>query len=324
MTYILTWMPRRWRTWAHAIARVKADYRSIHGRPLSLLRPRRFSEKIQWRKLFELDPIFATITDKVAARTIVTERVGPGRQAPLLWVGDDPDAIPFDELTPPYVLKSTHASGHVLIVRSNDTLDVDAVRKTARDWLRYCHGTVVNEPAYINLPRRLIAERLLSGVDGAPPIERRVFVYDGRAEFIRSTTADAAGRPQFGDVHSRDWIHLPITWDSPCNPVALPRPRQLPEIIRLAECLGAGLSHCRVDIYDCGDTLWIGELTLYSQSGLVPYGHPDDDVTLGSPWKIRLAIPRALWAIIFRRWEIVPNFNHGALEPPCPPASNGR
>jgi hypothetical protein len=292
--------------WAAIIIRVRNNYRDFTGRTPSLLRPRRFTEKIQWRKLFELDPIFAVLTDKLAARDFVTARVGPGRQAALLWVGSDPDAIPFDRLAPPYVLKSTHASGQVLIVRDPAALDVAAARATARDWLAYRHGALLNEPAYINLTPRLIVERLLTRPDGTPPPEQKVYVYGGRAIFIRTNTPDADGHPIFGDVHTTDWTWLPITWERPVHPVRPPRPARLAEIIELAERLAAGLSHCRVDIYDCDDAPMVGELTLYSQSGMVIYPDPAQDFTLGAPWKIRWPMLRAIWTVAVRRWEIPP------------------
>jgi hypothetical protein len=292
--------------WALVVRRVRADYRHVTGRAPSLLRPRRFSEKMQWRKLFELDPTFAVLSDKLAARDFVATRIGPGRQADLLWAGNDPEAIPFDRLVPAYALKSTHASGHTIIVRDPAALDVAAARAAARGWLTYCHGTVVNEPAYIHLPRRLIVERLLRRPDGTPPLEQKVYVFDGRAIFIRTNTFDANGRPRFGDVYSRDWTRLPIAWDIPAHPVPPPRPARLAEIIELAERLGAGLSHCRVDIYDCGDTLTVGELTLYSQSGLAVYADPAHDFALGAHWTIRWPMLRAFWAVAVRRWEIRP------------------
>jgi hypothetical protein len=127
-------------------------------------------------------------------------RIGPGRQADLLWVGDDPDAIPFDRLVPSYVLKSTHAAGQAIIVRDLAALNVAAARTAARGWLAYCHGTSTNEPAYTHLPRRLIVERLVQCPNGTPPPEQKVHVFGGRAVFIRTTTPDACGQPRFGDV----------------------------------------------------------------------------------------------------------------------------
>jgi hypothetical protein len=221
-------------------------------------------------------------------------------------VGDDPDAIPFDRLAPPYALKSTHASGQTIIVRDLAALDVPAARAVARDWLAHCHGTSMTEPAYIHLTPHLIVERLLVLPDGKPPPEQKVYVFDGRAILIRTNTPDAVGHPRFGDVHSRDWTWLPIRWECPAHPVPPSRPARLAEILELAERLGAGISHCRVDIYDCGDTLMVGELTLYSQSGLVIYPDPAHDFALGALWKIRWPMLRAFWTVAVRRWEILP------------------
>jgi len=285
---------------------VRADYRALNGRAPALLRPRRFSEKMQWRKLFELDPVFAVLSDKLAARAFVAACIGPGRQADLLWVGDDPDAIPFDRLTPPYVLKSTHGWAQVIFVRDAAALDAAAARAAARGWLAYCHGSATNEPAYIHVPRRLIVERLVRLPDGAAPPERKVYVFNGRAAVIRTNTPDATGQPRFGDAHLCDWTRLPITWGSPAHPLPLPRPARLGEIISLAERLGAGLSHCRVDIFDCGDMLVVGELTLYSQSGLVVYSDPAFDFVLGAHWTIRRPMLRALRQVAVGRWEIRP------------------
>jgi hypothetical protein len=292
--------------WALVIRRVWLDYRHVYDRAPALLRPRRFSEKMQWRKLFELDPRFAILSDKLAARDFVAARIGPGWQADVLWVGNDADAIPFDRLVPPFVLKSTHASGQVIIVRDLAGLDMAAARAAARGWLAYCHGTSMNEPAYVHLAHRLVVERLLLHPDGTAPLEHRVSVFDGRVAFIRTTTSDANGRPCFGDVHDCDWTRLPITWESPAHPVPPPRPARLAEMIELAERLGAGLSQCRVDIYDCGDRLMVGEITLYSQSGLVVYADPAHDFAMGEPWIISRPMLRAFRAVALGRWEIRP------------------
>jgi hypothetical protein len=291
-------------TWLRVIARVCIEYRRKHGRMPALLRPRRFTEKMQWRKLFELEPCFAVISDKLAARDFVAARIGAGRQAALLWAGDDPDAIPFDRLVPPYVLKSTHAAGQTIIVRDANALDANAARSAARGWLAYCFGSANCEPAYICVPRRLVVEQLLVDAHGAAPIERRVFVFDGHATIIQTTVVGANGLLRTPAFHSRDWERLPIRLSSVPDEIPPVRPKLLGDIIGLAERLGAGLSHCRVDIYDCGDTLTIGEVTLYSWSGMSPFHDPAQDLAMGAHWKIRHPALRALRAVAFGRWEI--------------------
>jgi hypothetical protein len=129
--------PARIYQWRVAIHRVRAAYAHAHnGRKPRLLRPRRFTEKMQWRKLFDLNPIYAVISDKLAVRDFIATRVGTDVLVPLLWVGNDPSAVPFDAFDPPYVIKSTHASGRVLIVRQRQDADVDAAVATFRDWLQ--------------------------------------------------------------------------------------------------------------------------------------------------------------------------------------------
>ena len=59
---------RRWWCWLWIIGRVWRRYNHHMGRGPHLFRPRRFSEKMQWRKLFDLDPIYAVFSDKVATR----------------------------------------------------------------------------------------------------------------------------------------------------------------------------------------------------------------------------------------------------------------
>jgi hypothetical protein len=104
--------------WLLAIRRIYIAYHEHHGFYPSLMFPIRFTEKMQWRKRFDLNPAYSILCDKLAVRDFVRERVGQELLIPLLWFGDDPSAIPFDTLEPPYILKSSHASGHTIIVGS--------------------------------------------------------------------------------------------------------------------------------------------------------------------------------------------------------------
>jgi hypothetical protein len=69
--------PGRIYHWRAAIRGVTAAYTNKHnGRKPRLLRPHRFTEKMQWRKLFDLNPVFAVISDKLAVRDFIAERIG--------------------------------------------------------------------------------------------------------------------------------------------------------------------------------------------------------------------------------------------------------
>ena len=85
------------------------------------------------------------------------ERVGQELLIPLLWFGDDPSAIPFDTLEPPYILKSSHASVHAIIVENKASLDETAIRETARSWLAWNHGMALYATSSPVMPIELTA-----------------------------------------------------------------------------------------------------------------------------------------------------------------------
>ena len=294
--------------WCAAIYRVRAAYiREHHGHKPRLLRPGRFTEKMQWRKLFDLNPIYAVITDKLAARDFIAERVGAQVLVPLLWIGDDPTAVPFDALDPPYVIKSTHASGHVLLVRTRQDVDPDKAVTTLREWLGSCHGIEKDEPAYISVPRRLMVERMLLCADGSPPLERRFYVFDGRVSFLQTTFRDDDGLHHRA-FHSREWHPLDWYLQTPNQPELCPKPKHHEEMVAIAESLGKGFDHLRVDMYEADNNIWLGELTPYSWSGLTPFVSDEADRLVGSYWSLQRPTQRALRAILFQ-WRHIPQHN---------------
>ena len=76
------------------------------------------------------------------------------------------------------------------------------------------------------------------------------------------------------------------------------------DFIEIAERLGVGLDHVRVDMYECDEKIYVGEMTLYSYSGLVPIKPDSVDFVLGAYWKLRPNRLQALWSILTRRREI--------------------
>jgi hypothetical protein len=284
------------------ILRVRAFYANRHGRAPALFRPRRYTEKLQWRKLFDLDPRYTVLVDKLAARGFIAARVGEGKLVPLLWAGSDPNAIPFDRLTPPYVLKSAHGSGHVIMVDGRGEIDRAAVRATAWRWLGQCYGSAADEPAYVAVPRRLLVEPRLSGPDGGAPLEHNFFVFHGRVVFLRTRSFDRAGT-RFDGFHDPDWNPLP--WSAskaPVPPHPIPRPALLGEMSSAAVRLAAGFDFLRVDTYDGGARFWVGEITVYPGSGRTKYQPDEVDRQLGAQWVIRRPLRRALWTMLTRTW----------------------
>jgi len=296
---------KRLHDWGRAIRRVRRNYRRAHRVRCRLFRPRRYTEKVQWRKLFDLDPRFAVLSDKIAVREYIAQRVGAELLPPLLWTGYDADTVPLETLERPFIVKSTHASGHTVRVHRSDVVDVGAARDLFRSWQRYNHFRELTEPGYGPVRPGLIVERLLQRPDGTPPVERKVWVFHGRVRFVQSVylVGDKTSHTAF---HDRDWRRQYFYIRTPPIAEDLPRPPQLDRIIDVAERLGADFDHVRVDLYDVGDRIWAGEITCYPYSGLTPFQPNDADLLVGSCWQIDRPLLRALVTIWRQRFEIRP------------------
>ncbi len=299
---MLTALRSRMVEWRAARGRIIDRYRAEHdGRTPNLFRPRRYTDKVQWRKLFDLDPRYAILSDKLAVRDFIAARIGQEHLVPLLWHGDDPDLIPFDDLEPPYVLKSTH--------------DRDAIRATARGWLAMCHGTLLDEPGYVPVPKRLIIERTMRIARGERPVERKFFVFDGKVAFIQTVFVEN-GANRHGAFHTPDWEWRPWYFTRALPEATFQRPPvQLERMLAVAARLGAGFEHLRVDMYDLDDRFWVGEITVYPWSGLAHFNPDEADYLVGAAWKLRRPLFRASMTLLTRRWKIPEPVVGGRLRP---------
>jgi hypothetical protein len=300
-----SWLYQRMRWWRMAL-RVKRAYNQQLQQPLHLFRPRRFTEKMQWRKLFDLDPIYVVFCDKVAAREYVSQRVGSDAVVQILWLGNDPVALPLEKLRPPYIIKCSHGSGMNIVVRGNDNDDYAAIRAQLGRWLAIDFGIGLCEPGYCAVPRRLLVEPLLTH-QGGFPIEYKFFMFDGVARLVML-------RVNYGDLaHERiqayydvQWQLLPFrTLDMPyTDPV--PRPLEFDTMRVMAERLAEGRDFLRVDFLVSDGHVYVGELTSYHRSGLLSFEPDKQDFVLGECWKLRRPFSRAVWTIITSDWGISP------------------
>jgi hypothetical protein len=282
------------------VLRIYRRYRRVFGRYPALMRPRLFSEKMQWRKLFDLNPQYTVFCDKIAARDHIAELVGPELVVPLLWTGDSVDEIPFDRLEPPYVLKCNNASGANVFVMNRESLDREDATAFLRARLARRHGQVMLEPGYVPVHPRLLAEPLLRQSDGSYPLEHKIFVFGGRARAVITVVVDQA-RVRRNTYHDRDWNWLNWKQANPRYEGELPRPERLDEVLSVAEQIGAGFDHVRVDLYDWDVTPKVGEITVYHWSGLKLFEPPEMDRILGDYWVLERPVRRAVAALLTRR-----------------------
>jgi hypothetical protein len=289
-------------SWCKMIRCVQRTYKDSLGRRPHLFRPRRYTEKMQWRKLFDLDPVYVVFCDKVGMREYVARRVGQDTTVPILWLGDDPAALPFEKLQPPYIIKCSHASGWNIVVRGDAGEDRAAIRAQLERWLATDYGVWCGDPGYCAVPRRLLVEPLLTHRGGFP-LEYKFFMFSGVARLVMVRTNYGDGASERNQAYyDMQWRQLPVrTSDMPqLSPV--PRPLEFDTMRVMAEKLAGDRDHIRVDFLVSDGRVHVGELTTYHRSGLFRFDPDSQDFVLGEWWELKKPVSRAFRAMVASDW----------------------
>lgn len=239
-----------------------------------LVRPVRFTEFVQRRKLIDRDPRMPLLADKVAVKAWVADRLGGDWITPTWWAGR---ALPLAPCwTAPFVVKSRHGCNQNAFVLDAGA-DWPAISARSARWMATCYGTWLDEWAYAAIPRGLLVEPFL-GTPPAPPVDYKIYVFGGRADYIQVHMG--RGRVHRWMLFDREWRRV----SSRTGDADPPRPHSLTAMIAAAETLAETFDFVRVDLYEIGGRPRFGEMTFYPGSGLDPFDPPSLDLAIGAKW----------------------------------------
>jgi len=258
-------------------------FASFHTLP-DLEHPKRLTEKITWRKLYQHDPRFATFCDKIAVKDEIAKVIGRQHVIETLWTGTDPQDIPFDKLKPPYVIKVNHSTGGNIFVRAPQDIHRDEIITALRKHLAHSHAHRFREWGYLGIPRKVLVEPMLVAPNGQVPEDLKFFVYDGRVHFVHIDRNRFNGATR--NLYDREWNRLPVKLRFPPILGPVPKPPNLGRMIELAETIGAQFDFVRVDLYSPPEGIFFGEMTFYPGAGLMPFVPWEWDLRFGEPWHL--------------------------------------
>ena len=266
----------------------KRRFKKLRGYDLNLDSPTSFSEKVVWKKLYDRNPLLTITADKYQVRTYLEQKLGRGEAKkiliPLLFVTDNPEEIPFDDLPDKYIIKANHGS-HWNIIVDDAVVDRKKIVSTCRKWLKQRYGLAKNEWAYKNIKRKIVIEKLLIDEEGKIPKDYKFFVFHGVCKKIMVFSDRYSRQGKKVLSFDRDWncVSLPITGRSGTT---IEKPETFQEMLNLAEKLGKDFDFVRVDLYTINKKVFFGELTHYPMSGSSLPAPRENDIELGKFWDL--------------------------------------
>ncbi|MDR3129586.1 MAG: glycosyl transferase, partial [Tannerellaceae bacterium] len=201
-----------------------------------------------------------------------------------------------DKLPDKFVLKSTHASGHVIICRSKDKLNRRKACRTMSQWLTVDFFALGGEWVYKNIPRRIICEELIKGTGNQLPTDYKIFCFQGEPKLIFITSDRGEGNLKI-DFYDCEWNWQPIRYHHyPNKGNVHTRPKELEKMLSLARALSSPFPHVRVDFYVEGERILVGELTFFTMCGLTPFETEEYDKIIGDWLSLPLRAGKAVIA----------------------------
>ena len=275
---LLSWVPDK--------IMIKMQYKIKTGRKLDLKNPKRFTEKLQWYKLYYRDPLMKKCADKYEVRDYVKSKGLENILNELYGVYDKPEEIDFDKLPNKFVLKTTDGSGgnNIIVCEDKQKMNIKKTIKQIKEWQK----NNIKKPAgrewcYEGLKSRIICEKVLPRDNRNDLPDYKFFCFNGKVEFlyvmIDYTDNHSNGKMGFYD---RNFKKLPFNRnDFKKIDFNIKKPINFEKMINYAEILSKDFPHVRVDFYNINGNIVFGELTFYNTSGYVSFTPDEYDYKIG-------------------------------------------
>lgn len=231
-----------------------------------LKNPKLFNEKLQWLKLHDRNPLYTKLVDKYEVKNIVSEKIGDEYIIPTLAVWNTFDEIDFDTLPDKFVLKCTHDSGGVVIVKDKQSLNLKNVEKKINECMSLNYYWLGREWAYKNVKPRIIAEEYIEPEGSGDLRDYKFFCFNGKVMLIQVDFDRFSEHKR--NIYDTKWNYIPAFIHYPTHPeIKISCPENLDEMILIAEKLSHKIPFLRVDLYNVNGHIYFGELTFYHGSG---------------------------------------------------------
>lgn len=279
----MTFGHREFFNWMDDDKYIRRVFKITMGKELNLEDPKTYSEKLQWMKLYDRNPLYTSLVDKHEVKSLIAAKIGPEYIIPTLGVWDDFDEIDFEKLPDQFVLKCTHDSGGLVICKDKSDLNVGEIKKKINKCLKHSYFWGDREWPYKNVRPRIIAEKYMEDSQTNELRDYKFFCFNGtvKALFIATDRYKGEHETKF-DFFDENYTHLPFTNGHPNADVIPQKPECFEEMKRIAAVLSEGIPQVRVDLYEVDGKVYFGEMTFFHWSGHMPFEPEEWDYIFGS------------------------------------------
>ena len=259
---------RYFRRWMSDETWIKLYFRYNMGYKLDLKKPKTYSEKLQWLKLYDQKSEYSKMVDKSTVKEYVAKILSDDFIIPTLGVWDRPEDIEWDQLPDQFVLKCTHDSGSVCICKDKTIFNRENAINKLRSGLNVDYYRTNLEWPYKNVKPRVMAEKYIAPESGTNDLpDYKFFCFNGIPHYCQVISGRQVDMRV--DFFDKDWNHQPFhePRDTQFADVMPEKPRKFDVMWDAAMKLSHDIPFSRIDFYEVGDKVLFGEITFFPTGG---------------------------------------------------------
>ena len=267
---------------------LKLQYRIKFKRKLNLKAPKRFTEKIQWYKLYYKNDIMPQCSDKYLVREYIKSKGLEHILNELYCVYDRPEDIRLSDLPDKFVMKLSNGSGTNLLCNDKSKLNESDVIKDFKGFVFKVKANLGREWPYMKVKPKIVVERLLedeSHINNAIN-DYKIFCYDGKPEYI-ICISDRYSNQCNHLVYDTKWNKIKVASEDARINEDAPKPENLEEMLQISTKLSEDFPFARIDLYSLTNKIYFGEVTFYPWSGYMEFEPDEFDFVLGEKFSLR-------------------------------------
>src|SRR5699024_3533309 len=267
--------------WLPSKIYLKAYYRSQTYRKVNFKNPQRFTEKIQWLKVFWYDWFATKCADKYDVRDIIKENIGSQYLNELYAVYESVDEIEVEKLPESFVLQATHSYEQNFVCKNKNHINWDKQLKECKKWLKTNYFWKNREWVYKDIKPRIICEKFLNEDNASSLTDYKFYCFNGVPMYCQVINDRYDGGTI--DFFDTEWNHMEFTGlqNMPHANKKIKKPEKYNQMLEISRELSQRFPFVRVDFFYVNKKIYFGELTFFPRSGFGEFRPLEWDQSIG-------------------------------------------
>ena len=255
---------------------------------INLETPVTIQDKLNWIKLYDLDPLKSKCADKIEVHEYCKEKLGVDICVPILKYYDNVEEIHWDDLPDHFVMKCNHGSGMNIVISDKSKLNMQDVVKSLKTWMNTDYGLPYLELHYSKIPRKVLVEQYMQDEQQEDSLyDYKFWCFNGSPKYYTINDDHGHGYIIYYDVETdeiKDFYGI-LRHDKSIL-AKYRKPKNFEMMKMYAKKLSEDFKFVRVDFYEVNGKVYLGEMTFTPGGGMFRYKKLKDEIKMGKMLKL--------------------------------------